>query len=106
MRKIYLFLILFCSINLYSNDTITAISTKNLNLRANPNVDSKVISEITLNDTLLITETENGWSKAIYKDSLNGYVKNEFVKEITSEKETIKLLLLKKLLKRYFELLI
>lgn len=102
MRKIYLFLILFCSINLYSNDTITAISTKNLNLRANPNVDSKVISEITLNDTLLITETENGWSKAIYKDSLNGYVKNEFVKEITSEKETIKLLLLKKLLKSYF----
>ena len=83
-------------------DTITAISIKNLNLRANPNVDSKVISEITLNDTLLITETENGWSKAIYKDSLNGYVKNEFVKEITSEKETIKLLLLKKLLKSYF----
>lgn len=102
MRKIYLLLILFCSINLYSNDTITAISTKNLNLRANPNVDSKVISEITLNDTLLITETENGWSKAIYKDSLNGYVKNEFLKEITSEKETIKLLLLKKLLKSYF----
>ena len=102
MRKIYLFLILFCSINIYSNDTITAISTKNLNLRANPNVDSKVISEITLNDTLLITETENGWSKAIYKDSLSGYVKNEFVKEITSEKETIKLLLLKKLLKSYF----
>lgn len=102
MRKIYLFLILFCSINIYSNDTITAISTKNLNLRANPNVDSKVIFEITSNDTLLITETENGWSKAIYKDSLNGYVKNEFVKEITSEKETIKLLLLKKLLKNYF----
>lgn len=101
-RKKYLIIILLCSINIYSNDTITAISTKNLNLRANPNVDSKVISEITLNDTLLITETENGWSKAIYKDSLNGYVKNEFVKEITSEKETIKLLLLKKLLKSYF----
>ncbi len=102
MRKIYLFLILFCSVNFYANDTITAISTKNLNLRANPNVDSKVISEIALNDTLVITETENGWSKAIYKDSLNGYVKNEFVKEITSEKETIKLLLLKRLLKSYF----
>ena len=102
MRKNYLFLILFWSVSFYANDTITAISTKNLNLRANPNVDSKVISEIVINDTLLISETENGWSKAIYKDSLNGYVKNEFVKEITSEKETIKLLLLKKLLKSYF----
>ena len=102
MKKIYFYLILLCSINFYGNDTITAISTKNLNLRANPNTDSKVISEITSNDTLLITETENGWSKAIYKDTLNGFVKSEYVQEITSKKETLKLFVLNKLLKGYF----
>lgn len=85
MKKIFLFLFLFSIFHTYSNDTITVISTKNIYLRVNPNIDSKVISEITLNDTLLITETENGWSKAFYKDSLNGYVKSEFTKEIIKQ---------------------
>ena len=102
MRKIYFYLILLCSINFYGNDTITAVSLKNINLRENATTDSKVITEINPNDTLIITETENGWSKAIYKDSLNGFVKSEFVKEITSKKETLKLLVLKKLFKSYF----
>ena len=102
MRKIYFYLILLSSINFYGNDTITAISIKNINLRENATTDSKVITEIKPDDTLIITETENGWSKAIYKDSLNGFVKSEFVKEITSKKETLKLLVLNKLFKSYF----
>ncbi len=102
MRKIYFYLILLSSINFYGNDTITAISIKNINLRENATRDSKVITEIKPDDTLIITETENGWSKAIYKDSLNGFVKSEYVKEITSKKETLKLLVLNKLFKSYF----
>lgn len=102
MKKIYLYLILLCSINFYGNDTITAVSIKNINLRENATTDSKVITEIKPDDTLTITETENGWSKAIYKDSLNGFVKSEYVKEITSKKETLKLLVLNKLFKSYF----
>lgn len=85
-----------------NSDTITAISIKNINLRENATTNSKVITEIQPDDTLIITETENGWSKAIYKDSLNGFVKNEYVKEITSKKETLKLLILNKLFKSYF----
>ena len=102
MRKIYFYLILLSSINFYGNDTITAISIKNINLRENATTDSKVITEIKPDDTLIITETENGWSKAIYKDSLNGFVKSEFVKEISSRNETLKLLVLNKLFKSYF----
>ena len=102
MRKIYFYLILLSSINFYGNDTITAISIKNINLRENATTDSKVITEIKPNDTLIITETENGWSKAIYQDSLNGFVKSEFVKEISSRNETLKLLVLNKLFKSYF----
>ena len=102
MKKIYFYLILLYSISFYGNDTITAVSIKNINLRENATRDSKVISEITPDDTLTITETENGWSKAIYKDSLNGFVKSEYVKEITSKKETLKLLVLNKLFKSYF----
>ncbi len=102
MKKIYFYLILLCSINFYGNDTITAVSIKNINLRENATTDSKVITEIKPDDTLIITETENGWSKAIYKDSLNGFVKSEYVKEITSKKETLKLLVLNKLFKSYF----
>jgi uncharacterized protein YgiM (DUF1202 family) len=102
MRKIYFYLILLSSINFYGNDTITAISIKNINLRENATTDSKVITEIKPDDTLIITETENGWSKAIYQDSLNGFVKSEFVKEISSRNETLKLLVLNKLFKSYF----
>ena len=102
MKKIYFYLILLYSINFYGNDTISAISIKNINLRENATTDSKVITEIKADDTLIITETENGWSKAIYKDSLNGFVKSEYVKEIASKKETLKLLLLNKLFKSYF----
>lgn len=102
MKKIYFYLILLCSINFYGNDTITAVSIKNINLRENATTDSKVITEIKPDDTLIITETENGWSKAIYKDSLNGFVKSEYVKEIASKKETLKLLVLNKLFKSYF----
>jgi len=102
MRKIYFYLILLSSINFYGNDTITAISIKNINLRENATTDSKVITEIKPDDTLIITETENGWSKAIYQDSLNGFVKSEFVKEISSKNETLKLLVLNKLFKSYF----
>ena len=102
MKKIYFYLILLYSISFYGNDTITAVSIKNINLRENATTDSKVITEIKPDDTLIITETENGWSKAIYKDSLNGFVKNEYVKEITSKKETLKLLILNKLFKSYF----
>jgi uncharacterized protein YgiM (DUF1202 family) len=102
MRKIYFYLILLSSINFYGNDTITAISIKNINLRENATTDSKVITEIKPDDTLIITETENGWSKAIYQDSLNGFVKSEFVKEISSRNETLKLLVLSKLFKSYF----
>lgn len=90
MRKIYLFLILQYSISFYGNDTITAVSIKNINLRENATTDSKVITEIKPEDTLIITETENGWSKAIYKNSLNGYVKSEFTKEINAEKKNEK----------------
>ncbi|RTL14446.1 MAG: SH3 domain-containing protein [Flavobacteriaceae bacterium] len=102
MRKIYFYLILLSSINFYGNDTITAISIKNINLRENATTDSKVITEIKPDDTLIITETENGWSKAIYQDSLNGFVKSEFVKEISSRNETLKLLVLNKIFKSYF----
>ena len=102
MKKIYFYLILIYSINFYGNDTITAVSIKNINLRENATTDSKVITEIKPDDTLIITETENGWSKAVYKDSLNGFVKSEYVKEIASKKETLKLLLLNKLFKSYF----
>lgn len=102
MRKIYFYLILLSSINFYGNDTITAISIKNINLRENATTDSKVITEIKPDDTLIITETENGWSKAIYKDTLNGFVKSQFVKEISSRNETLKLLVLNKLFKSYF----
>ncbi|MFV5698080.1 SH3 domain-containing protein [Flavobacterium sp. ZT3R17] len=102
MKKIYFYLFLLCSINFYGNDTITAVSIKNINLRENATTDSKIITEIKPDDTITITETENGWSKAIYKDSLNGFVKSEYVKEITSKKETLKLLVLKKLFKSYF----
>jgi len=102
MKKIYFYLILLYSISFYGNDTITAVSIKNINLRENATTDSKVITEIKPDDTLTITETENGWSKAIYKDSLNGFVKSEYVKEITSKKETLKLLVLNKLFKSYF----
>ena len=102
MKKIYFYLILLYSISFYGNDTITAVSIKNINLRENATRDSKVITEIKPDDTLTITETENGWSKAIYKDSLNGFVKSEYVKEITSKKETLKLLVLNKLFKSYF----
>ena len=85
-----------------NSDTIIAISIKNINLRENATTDSKVITEIKPDDTLIITETENGWSKAIYKDTLNGFVKSEFVKEISSRNETLKLLVLNKLFKSYF----
>lgn len=102
MKKIYFYLILLYSISFYGNDTITAVSIKNINLRENATTDSKIITEIKPDDTLIITETENGWSKAIYKDSLNGFVKSEYVKEITSKKETLKLLVLNKLFKSYF----
>ena len=102
MKKVYFYLILLYSISFYGNDTITAVSIKNINLRENATTDSKVITEIKPDDTLIITETENGWSKAIYKDSLNGFVKSEYVKEITSKKETLKLLVLNKLFKSYF----
>ena len=99
----YIILLLTFNLAFSSNsDTITAISIKNINLRENATTDSKVITEIKPDDTLIITETENGWSKAIYKDSLNGFVKNEYVKEITSKKETLKLLILNKLFKSYF----
>lgn len=100
--KVIILLLTF-NLALSSNsDTITAISIKNINLRENATTNSKVITEIQPDDTLIITETENGWSKAIYKDSLNGFVKNEYVKEITSKKETLKLLILNKLFKSYF----
>lgn len=95
MTKIFFYLLLLCSINFYGNDTITAVSIKNINLRENATADSKVITEIKADDTLIITETENGWSKSIYKDSLNGFVKSEYVKEISSKKETLKLTLFK-----------
>ena len=102
MKKIYFYLILLYSISFYGNDTITAVSIKNINLRENATTDSKVITEIKPDDTLIITETENGWSKAIYQDSLNGFVKSEFVKEISSRNETLKLLVLNKIFKSYF----
>lgn len=102
MKKNYLFLFLLYSISFYGNDTITAVSIKNINLRESATTDSKVITEIKPNDTLIISETENGWSKAIYKDSLNGFVKSEYLKEIASKKETLKLLVLNKLFKHYF----
>ena len=77
MKKIYFYLILVYSVNFYANDTTTVISLENRNLREQANVDSKILSEIKTNDTLKLTSIENNWAKVIYKDSLNGYVKNE-----------------------------
>lgn len=102
MKKVYFYLILLYSISFYGNDTITAVSIKNINLRENATTDSKVITEIKPDDTLTIIETENGWSKVLYKDSLDGFVKSEYLREITSKKETLKLHVLNILFKSYF----
>lgn len=80
MKKIYLYLFLAYSVSFYANDTITAISLKNRNLREQGTIDSKILAKIKTNDTLKLTSFENDWVKVIYKDSLNGYVENEFLK--------------------------
>ena len=103
MKLNIILLLLTCNLVFSSNsDTITAISIKNINLRENATTDSKVLTEIKQEDTLIITETENGWSKAIYKDSLTGFVKSEYLSEITSKRETLKLQVLNILFKSYF----
>lgn len=89
MKKIYFYLILVYSVNFYANDTTTVVSLKNRNLREKANIDSKILSEIKTNDTLKLTSIENNWAKVIYKDSLNGYVKNEFLKVIKNEQAEI-----------------
>ncbi|RTY86949.1 SH3 domain-containing protein [Flavobacterium sp. RSP15] len=100
--NIILLLLTFNLVFSSNSDTITAISIKNINLRENATTDSKVLTEIKQEDTLIITETENGWSKAIYKDSLKGFVKSEYLSEITSKRETLKLHVLNILFKSYF----
>ena len=103
MKLNIILLLLTCNLVSSSNsDTITAISIKNINLRENATTDSKILTEIKQEDTLIITETENGWSKAIYKDSLTGFVKSEYLSEITSKRETLKLHVLNILFKSYF----
>lgn len=90
MKKIYFYLILVYSINFYANDTITAVSIKNINLREQATTDSKILTEIKTDDTLKILSNENDWSKVIYKDSINGYVKSEFTKEIKNDVSPLK----------------
>lgn len=89
MKKIYLFLILAYSINFYANDTITAISLENRSLREQATIDSKIVSKIKTNDTLKLISIENNWVKVIHKDSLNGYVENEFLKVVKNYKAEI-----------------
>lgn len=98
MKKIHFYLILVYSINFYANDSITAVSIKNINLREQATTNSKILSDVKADDTLKIISKENEWSNVIYKDSLNGYVKSEFIKGIKNVKaEILKLEVMKKL---------
>ncbi|MFK7048848.1 SH3 domain-containing protein [Flavobacterium davisii] len=100
MKKIYFYFIFLFCISLNANDTISVFATKKINLREKPTTDSKVISKVNSHDTLKIIETEDGWSQAIFKDSLYGYVKSDYLKKI--KQTDIKRILFKKILKNGF----
>lgn len=90
MKKIYFYLILVYSINFYASDTITAVSITNINLREKTSSDSKILSKIKKDDSLRITSKFNDWSEVIFKDSIKGFVKTKFIKEVINDKIKIK----------------
>ncbi|GIZ08040.1 SH3 domain-containing protein [Flavobacterium sp. UMI-01] len=71
-----------------------------------PSSHSEKITEINENDTLKVTAAGKRWLEVIYKDSLKGYVINEFLDEVKQQKpEILKLNVTKKILFKSFVLI-
>lgn len=85
MNKIILLLLLTFNYS-YSNDTVTTTAIKNINLREDPSIESKIISKIKKNDTLRLISSANNWSTVLYQDTLKGFVKTEFTTKINNSK--------------------
>lgn len=68
----------------------TYVNTPNkgtLNLRSEPNSNSKILARIPYNTALEVESTINDWSKVIY-NNIEGYVMNQFLgdkKSITKD---------------------
>lgn len=70
-----------------SDKNIYIVNTKNLNVRGEPNLNSNVVHQVHLNDTLYVKTLEDNWYKIEYSPSFDhfsiGYVNSDYVKEIT-----------------------
>lgn len=76
----------------YSDSNIFIVNTKNLNVRDEPNSNSKIVHQVQLNDTLYVKTLVNNWYKIEYSQRLDqnliGYVYKDFVKK--SSKSNVK----------------
>ena len=101
MNKFYIYLILICTINIYGNDTISAVALEKIKVHKTATNSSEVLTTIAISDTVSVLYSYNGWSNVICHNKTNGYVNDEYLQKITNVK-TIKLFILDKLLNNYF----
>lgn len=77
-----------------SDKNIYIVNTENLNVRDEPNLNSTVVHQVHLNDTLYVKTLENNWYKIEYSPSFDhfsiGYVHSDFVKKASQIKNTKK----------------
>ena len=68
-----------------SDKNFYIVNTENLNVRSEPNVNSNVVHQVHLNDTLNVKTLINNWYKIEYSQGLEqniiGYVYKDFVKK-------------------------
>jgi hypothetical protein len=79
-----LFVIIFIGIILgnimFSKNLVGVSSVNSLHIRQDTTITSPIIGGFNLNDTIKIDELyHNGWYKIKFNDSINGYIRKEFV---------------------------
>ncbi len=91
-------MILIISLNAKGQDlskkNVYIVNTKNLNVRSEPTVNSDVVHQVHLNDTLHVKTLENDWYQIEYSPSFDhffiGYVYSDFVEKTAKLENTEK----------------
>jgi len=94
MYRIFLIVLmfsLFCSFSVIAEEVHTKVIGDRVNVRARPNADSEIVTQLALNEDVVVIEEQPGWTKIKAPLHSKCWVQSNFIENGMINKESVNL---------------